>query len=146
MPQIANFQSKVVLAITGLMGIFFISLLLSPRLPRLYPLLYSLFLLLPSPLSALPLSPSLLLYLLPSPSPPLPLSLPLFLTLSIRYNVHGPSTIEPIMEIIHRQVEACDSLGGFFLMQSLAGGTGSGVGIISSLLPHYPLFFTLPLL
>lgn len=42
--------------------------------------------------------------------------------------MHGPSSRESIMEIIRRQVEACDSLGGFFLMQSLAGGTGSGVG------------------
>lgn len=44
--------------------------------------------------------------------------------------MHGPSTLEPIMDIVRRQVEACDSLGGFFLMQSLAGGTGSGVGIV----------------
>ncbi len=32
------------------------------------------------------------------------------------------------MEIVRKQVERCDFLGGFFLMQSLAGGTGSGLG------------------
>eukprot|EP00026_Physarum_polycephalum_P001013 Phypoly_transcript_01014.p2 GENE.Phypoly_transcript_01014~~Phypoly_transcript_01014.p2 ORF type:complete len:461 (+),score=81.77 Phypoly_transcript_01014:2396-3778(+) len=59
------------------------------------------------------------------------------------YNVHGPSTLEPIMEIVHRQVEACDSLGGFFLMQSLAGGTGSGVGtyVTEALRDEFPHSF-----
>ena len=86
---------------------------------------------------------------LPPSSPllhsPSSLLLPLLQNLicSIRYNVHGPSTLEPIMEIVQRQAEACDSLGGFFLMQSLAGGTGSGVGTPFS--SSYPPFIPLSL-
>lgn len=32
------------------------------------------------------------------------------------------------MELIRREAEKCDNLGGFFSLMSLAGGTGSGVG------------------
>jgi hypothetical protein len=28
----------------------------------------------------------------------------------------------------HSQAEACDQLGGFLLLQSMAGGTGAGLG------------------
>lgn len=32
------------------------------------------------------------------------------------------------MELVRKEAEQCDYLGGFFLLQSLAGGTGSGMG------------------
>lgn len=36
--------------------------------------------------------------------------------------------LEEIMESVQRQTERCDSLNGFLLLMSLAGGTGSGLG------------------
>ena len=44
------------------------------------------------------------------------------------YHRHGPETREETREIIRREVEQCDSLDGFVVLSSLAGGTGSGVG------------------
>ncbi|GBG74225.1 hypothetical protein CBR_g17937 [Chara braunii] len=56
------------------------------------------------------------------------------------YYVHGPRCRDPIMEVIRREVEACDNFGGFLLLQSAAGGTGSGVGayIAGALKEEYP--------
>eukprot|EP00002_Diphylleia_rotans_P004296 TRINITY_DN13114_c0_g1_i1.p1 TRINITY_DN13114_c0_g1~~TRINITY_DN13114_c0_g1_i1.p1 ORF type:complete len:466 (+),score=78.64 TRINITY_DN13114_c0_g1_i1:56-1453(+) len=56
------------------------------------------------------------------------------------YKMHGPQCHETICNITRREVEKCDSLGGFLVMQSLAGGTGSGVGtcITESLRDSFP--------
>ena len=32
------------------------------------------------------------------------------------------------MELVRREAEACDVLSGFVLLQSMAGGTGAGLG------------------
>ena len=56
----------------------------------------------------------------------------------------GPEDRLLIMLII--QVEACDLFGGFLTAQSMAGGTGSGLGKIH-LLPTvswYPLMLNSP--
>lgn len=45
------------------------------------------------------------------------------------YNTHGPAVQHALEELIRKEVECCDRLGGLLLLQSLAGGTGSGVGI-----------------
>lgn len=44
------------------------------------------------------------------------------------YLRHGPSSCEDILELVQRQVERCDSLTGFIVLMSVAGGTGSGMG------------------
>lgn len=44
------------------------------------------------------------------------------------YSVHGPRHAESIMNLIQKEVEKCDSLSGFFIIMSMAGGTGSGLG------------------
>ncbi|XP_068834365.1 tubulin delta chain isoform X2 [Capricornis sumatraensis] len=44
------------------------------------------------------------------------------------YSVHGPRHEESIMNLIRKEVEKCDSLSGFFIIMSIAGGTGSGLG------------------
>uniref|UniRef100_A0A673VRU0 Tubulin delta chain n=1 Tax=Suricata suricatta TaxID=37032 RepID=A0A673VRU0_SURSU len=44
------------------------------------------------------------------------------------YSVHGPRHEEPIMNLIQKEVEKCDCLSGFFIIMSMAGGTGSGLG------------------
>jgi len=42
--------------------------------------------------------------------------------------VYGPQYREAITESVRRTVEFCDSLQSFFLLHSLGGGTGSGLG------------------
>ncbi|XP_059762486.1 tubulin delta chain isoform X2 [Balaenoptera ricei] len=44
------------------------------------------------------------------------------------YSVHGPRHEESIMNLIQKEVEKCDSLNGFLIIMSMAGGTGSGLG------------------
>ncbi|XP_007449144.1 PREDICTED: tubulin delta chain isoform X4 [Lipotes vexillifer] len=44
------------------------------------------------------------------------------------YSVHGPRHEDSIMNLIQKEVEKCDSLNGFFIIMSMAGGTGSGLG------------------
>ncbi|XP_021501516.1 tubulin delta chain [Meriones unguiculatus] len=44
------------------------------------------------------------------------------------YSVHGPKHEESVMNLIQKEVEKCDSLSGLFIMMSMAGGTGSGLG------------------
>ena len=44
------------------------------------------------------------------------------------YCRHGERASEELMEMVQRQVEKCDRLSGFFILMSVAGGTGSGVG------------------
>ncbi|KAL5016563.1 hypothetical protein ScPMuIL_006152 [Solemya velum] len=57
--------------------------------------------------------------------------------------VHGPGCDEKVMELIQREAEKCDNLGGFLSLMSLAGGTGSGVGahITQSLRDEFPHSF-----
>lgn len=59
------------------------------------------------------------------------------------YCVHGPGCDEKVMELIQREAEQCDNLGGFLSLMSLAGGTGSGVGahITQSLRDEFPHSF-----
>jgi tubulin delta len=41
---------------------------------------------------------------------------------------HGPAIENVVLDKVRKEVEACDHFGGFVLTQSLAGGTGSGLG------------------
>lgn len=56
------------------------------------------------------------------------------------YMEYGPKYQDAILESIRHTVEYCDSLQSFFLMHSLGGGTGSGLGtyVLSLLADHYP--------
>jgi len=44
------------------------------------------------------------------------------------FNEYGPQYREDLIESLRRAAEECDSLQSFFLMHSLGGGTGSGLG------------------
>ena len=57
--------------------------------------------------------------------------------------IHGPKSHDDIMNLIRKEVEKCDRLGGFLNLMSLAGGTGSGVGayVTQSLRDTYPHSF-----
>ncbi|KAL9654323.1 hypothetical protein ABK040_010354 [Willaertia magna] len=44
------------------------------------------------------------------------------------YNEHGPKIEANVLELLRKEAEHCDSLSGFLMLQSMAGGTGSGVG------------------
>jgi len=44
------------------------------------------------------------------------------------YAKHGPECRDQILDLVRLEIESCDSLGGLLIAQSLAGGTGSGVG------------------
>ncbi|KAK3723858.1 hypothetical protein RRG08_008662 [Elysia crispata] len=59
--------------------------------------------------------------------------------------IHGPNSQDHVMNLVRREVEKCDRLGGFMSLLSLAGGTGSGVGafITQSLRDEYPHSFIL---
>ena len=54
--------------------------------------------------------------------------------------LQGSKLSEDIMDIIDREASDCDSLEGFVLCHSIAGGTGSGMGsfILESLNDRYP--------
>jgi tubulin delta len=55
----------------------------------------------------------------------------------------GPKHAESILDLIRKEVESCDVLGGLLTLQSVAGGTGSGVGayIAQELRDAYPSAF-----
>ncbi|NXL25045.1 TBD protein, partial [Setophaga kirtlandii] len=61
------------------------------------------------------------------------------------YCVHGPRHKEAIMELVQREAERCDRLGGFFTIMSMAGGTGSGLGafVTQCLRDAFPTSFIL---
>jgi tubulin beta len=40
----------------------------------------------------------------------------------------GAELIDSIQEVVRKQVEPCDALQGFQIIQSLGGGTGAGLG------------------
>ena len=44
------------------------------------------------------------------------------------FNGYGPIYRESLLESVRKTTEECDSLQSFFLMHSLGGGTGSGLG------------------
>ena len=49
----------------------------------------------------------------------------------IKKKVYGPQYADAILEALRHQSEYCDSLGSFFTIGSLGGGTGSGLGSYS---------------
>jgi len=53
---------------------------------------------------------------------------------------YGPQYMPSILEAVRRAVEPCDSLQAFFLLHSLGGGTGSGLGtaVLAALDDAYP--------
>ncbi|CAM9206494.1 unnamed protein product [Discosporangium mesarthrocarpum] len=53
--------------------------------------------------------------------------------------IYGPKYADELLEAIRREAERCDSLQSFFLVHSLGGGTGSGLGtyLLSLLEDHY---------
>ena len=44
------------------------------------------------------------------------------------YSEYGPMYHEDLLESIRKESESCDSLASFFLIHSVGGGTGSGLG------------------
>ncbi|KAK9816636.1 hypothetical protein WJX72_003106 [[Myrmecia] bisecta] len=56
------------------------------------------------------------------------------------HNLYGPQYRERLVESIRRPAEECDSLQSFLLLQSLGGGTGSGLGcyILELLKDEFP--------
>ncbi|GLC37998.1 hypothetical protein PLESTB_000447600 [Pleodorina starrii] len=44
------------------------------------------------------------------------------------FHGYGPRVHDAALELVRREVEAADSLTGFLLLQSMAGGTGAGLG------------------
>ncbi|CAM9139422.1 unnamed protein product [Chrysoparadoxa australica] len=44
------------------------------------------------------------------------------------YSVYGPQHQEGMLDVFQHTAEKCDSLQSFFLMHSMGGGTGSGLG------------------
>ena len=54
--------------------------------------------------------------------------------------MYGEMHSETTLDTISRAVEFCDSLQSFFLIHSLGGGTGSGLGtfILSLLEDNFP--------
>jgi len=42
----------------------------------------------------------------------------------------GAELVDQVMDVIHKEAEACDCLQGFQLLHSLGGGTGSGLGTL----------------
>uniref|UniRef100_A0A8C0BCE4 Tubulin delta chain n=1 Tax=Buteo japonicus TaxID=224669 RepID=A0A8C0BCE4_9AVES len=61
------------------------------------------------------------------------------------YSVHGPRHKEVIMNLVQKEAEKCDRLGGFFTIMSMAGGTGSGLGayVTQCLRDAFPTSFIL---
>lgn len=58
---------------------------------------------------------------------------------------HGPKSSDTVLEMVQKEVEKCDRLGGFLIFLSLAGGTGSGVGayVTGCLREEFPHSFIL---
>lgn len=52
----------------------------------------------------------------------------------------GAELIEAVLDVVHREAEACDVLQGFQVSHSLGGGTGSGMGtlLVSKIREEYP--------
>ncbi|OQR92738.1 tubulin epsilon chain isoform X1 [Achlya hypogyna] len=56
------------------------------------------------------------------------------------YSLYGPQYKEQLHDKLQTATELCDSLQSFFILHSMGGGTGSGLGtyILSLLEDHYP--------
>ncbi|OSX58832.1 hypothetical protein POSPLADRAFT_1184527 [Postia placenta MAD-698-R-SB12] len=56
------------------------------------------------------------------------------------FYTEGAELVDPILDIIRRQAEACDALQGFQMIHSLGGGTGAGLGslLLSKFREEYP--------
>lgn len=56
------------------------------------------------------------------------------------YCLYGPKYKDELVAKLHRAVELCDSLQSFFVLHSMGGGTGSGLGtyILGLLEDQYP--------
>ncbi|KAJ3211442.1 hypothetical protein HDU67_004530 [Dinochytrium kinnereticum] len=56
------------------------------------------------------------------------------------FYTEGAEIVEPVLDILRREADACDSLQGFQITHSLGGGTGSGLGslIVSKIREEYP--------
>ncbi|KAJ3115607.1 hypothetical protein HDU96_000364 [Phlyctochytrium bullatum] len=56
------------------------------------------------------------------------------------FYTEGAEIVEPVLDIIRREADACDSLQGFQITHSLGGGTGSGLGslLVSKIREEYP--------
>lgn len=56
------------------------------------------------------------------------------------YHGYGPRVRDHVLDLTRREAEACDVLGGFLLLQSMAGGTGAGLGtaVAQALRDEYP--------
>ncbi|KAK2467269.1 hypothetical protein APHAL10511_000818 [Amanita phalloides] len=56
------------------------------------------------------------------------------------FYTEGAELIDPILDIIRRQADACDALQGFQLIHSLGGGSGAGLGslLLSKLREEFP--------
>ncbi|ETV82264.1 hypothetical protein H257_04963 [Aphanomyces astaci] len=61
------------------------------------------------------------------------------------YAVHGAACHEAVLDVVRKEVERCDYFKGFLALQSLAGGTGSGLGsfVCDSLRELYPTSYLL---
>eukprot|EP00771_Trimastix_marina_P000307 gnl/Trimastix_PCT/1328.p1 GENE.gnl/Trimastix_PCT/1328~~gnl/Trimastix_PCT/1328.p1 ORF type:complete len:462 (-),score=143.83 gnl/Trimastix_PCT/1328:817-2202(-) len=62
---------------------------------------------------------------------------------AIGHHEYGPRYRAPILDAVRRMAESCDSLQSFFIMHSLGGGTGSGLGtyLVRQLHDEYPSAF-----
>ncbi|KAH7928103.1 beta-tubulin 2, partial [Leucogyrophana mollusca] len=56
------------------------------------------------------------------------------------FYTEGAELIDPILDIVRKQTEACEALQGFQILHSLGGGTGAGLGslLLSKLREEYP--------
>ncbi|KAJ7760644.1 beta-tubulin 2 [Mycena maculata] len=52
----------------------------------------------------------------------------------------GAELIDPILDVLRKQAEACDALQGFQIIHSIGGGTGSGLGclLLSKMREEFP--------
>jgi hypothetical protein len=57
-----------------------------------------------------------------------------------RFYTDGAELVETLMDITRKEAEVCDCLQGFQLVQSLGGGTGSGMGtlLMNRIREEYP--------
>lgn len=60
------------------------------------------------------------------------------------HEVYGPQYHDEVLDKVRREAEECDSLQSFFLLHSLGGGTGSGLGsyIVKVLHDEFPEIYT----
>ncbi|KAL3695660.1 hypothetical protein R1sor_009736 [Riccia sorocarpa] len=61
------------------------------------------------------------------------------------YYDHGPYNLNSMLKAVRTEVEQCDVFGGFIILQSMAGGTGAGLGayLVEALKDEFPSSFIL---